>query len=73
MHIDLLKKHIIEIHSVEDVSTLFEMKVGIRPEEPLYQIELTYNSCGQIIKEKKYFSQTEWEDVQQKGYFISKR
>lgn len=68
---NLIEHRIVEIHSVEDVTEQFERKVGIKPREPFFQVDLTHDCYGQVTREKKYFYQTEWEVAKLKGYFMS--
>lgn len=58
---NMIEHHILEIHSEEDVTKMFEEKLGFPPKEPLLDVELTYDCYGQVVREKRYFFQTEWE------------
>lgn len=68
---NLLEHYIKEVHSVDDVSNIFEEANGFLPKEPFLKIDLTYDCHGAIGRNTRYFYKSEWEDAQKKGYFMA--
>ncbi len=68
---NLLEHYIKEVHSVDDVTNKFEEKNGYLPSEPLLKVDLTYDCCGQITRETRFFFRSEWEGAKLKGYFMA--
>lgn len=68
---NILEHYIEAVHSVIDVTEQFEKSQGYPPLEQLFKVDLTYDCYGLIKRETRFFSKTEWEDAQKKGYFLA--
>lgn len=68
---NLIEHKIIEVHEVEDVTEQFERRVGIKPHEPLYQVDLTFDCYGQTSRGKLYFFKKEWDMAIYKRCFLA--
>lgn len=68
---NLLEHYIVEIHSEKDITNEFIEHCGYVPEEPLLQIDLTYNCYGLIERNTKLFWASNWDGIKATGYFLS--
>lgn len=68
---NLLEHHIVEVHSIKDVSTEFERNIGYPPVEPLLEVDLTYDCYGRIVRTSQDFYKSDWEKSVERGYFMA--
>ena len=67
---NLLEHYIKEIHNVQDVSDKFEKATGLKPKEPLYEVDITVNCYGVVERTRKFMSKSEFERAKKQGYFL---
>lgn len=68
---NLIERYIKEIHSVRDITEEFEKHCGYKPDEPLLQVDLTYDCYGQIKRTKDLFWKSAFERVKKEGYYLA--
>ena len=68
---NLLEHYIKEIHSVQDVSNKFEKATGLKPKEPLYEVDVTVDCYGAVERNRKFMSKSEFEQSKKQGYFLA--
>ena len=68
---NLLEHYIKEIHSVQDVSDKFARATGRKPEEPLYEVDITVDCYGVVERTRKIMSKSEFEQAKKQGYFLA--
>ena len=68
---NLLEHYIKEIHSVQDVSNKFEKATGLKPKEPLYEVDVTVNCYGIVERKREFISKSEFEQAKKQGYFLA--
>ena len=68
---NLLEHYIKEIHNVEDVSDKFARATGRKPEEPLYEVDITADCYGVVERMKKIMSKSALEQAKKQGYFLA--
>lgn len=68
---DLLEHYIKQVHSVDDVTNIFEGVKGYSPNEPVYSVRLTCDCYGIVERRTMHFFKSEWEEAQKKGYFMA--
>lgn len=68
---NLLEHYIVKIHSVEDVTKDYEKRIGVKPNEPVYMVDLTYDCYGKIKREAYIFCKSKFEQVKKRGYFMA--
>ena len=67
---NVLERYIKEIHNVQDVSDKFEKATGLKPKEPLYEVDITVNCYGVVERTRKFMSKSEFERAKKQGYFL---
>ena len=68
---NLLEHYIKEIHSVQDVSDKFARATGLKPKEPLYEVDVTVDCYGVIERTRKIMSKSALEQAKKQGYFLA--
>lgn len=68
---NLLEHHIIEVHSVNDITNDFTKHCGYIPEEPYLEIDMTYDCYGIVKRCKQRFWKSNWDAVKKQGYFLA--
>ena len=68
---NLLEHYIKEIHSVQDVSDKFARATGRKPEEPLYEVDITADCYGVVERKRGFMSKSEFEQAKKQGYFLA--
>lgn len=68
---NVLEHYVKEIHSVEDITEKFVKHCGYQPEEPLLEVDMTYDCYGIIEREKKTFWKSNFEKAKEEGYFMA--
>ena len=68
---NLLEHYIKEIHSVKDITNKFTERTGYVPDEPLLQVELTYDCYGVVKRTAETFWQSNFERAKKQGYFMA--
>ena len=68
---NLLEHYIKEIHSVTDITNKFTERCGYIPNEPLLEVDLTYDCCGVVIRTTKRFWKSNFERAKKQGYFMA--
>ena len=68
---NLLEHYIKEIHNVQDVSDKFARATGHKPEEPLYEVDITADCYGVVERMKKIMIKSALEQAKKQGYFLA--
>ena len=68
---NLLEHYIKEIHSIKDITNKFTENCGYVPNEPLLEVDLTYDCYGIIERSKMTFWKSNFEMVKNEGYFMA--
>ena len=68
---NLLEHYIKEIHSIKDITNEFIECCGYVPNEPLLEVDLTYDCYGIIERSKMTFWKSNFEMVKNEGYFMA--
>lgn len=68
---NLLEHYIIEIHSVKDITNEFTEHFGYVPNEPLLEVDLTYDCYGVVERCKTTFWKSNFDRVKNEGYFMA--
>ena len=68
---NLLEHYIKEIHNVQDVSDKFVKTTGIKPKEPLYEVDVTVDCYGVVERTRKIMSKSEFEQAKKQGYYLA--
>ena len=68
---NLLEHYIKEIHNVEDVSDEYERAIGHKPKEPLYEVDVTFDSYGVVERDRRFMDKSEFEQAKKQGYFLA--
>ena len=68
---NLLEHYIKEIHSVKDITNKFTENCGYVPNEPLLEVDLTYDWYGVVKRCKMTFWKSNFEMVKNEGYFMA--
>ena len=68
---NLLEHYIKEIHSVQDVSDKFEKATGLKPKEPLHEVDLTVDCYGGVERDRRFMDKSEFEQAKKQGYFLA--
>ena len=68
---NLLEHYIKEIHSARDITEEFAEHCGYEPDEPLFEVDLTYDCYGIVTREKRTFWKSDFENVKKEGYFMA--
>ncbi|AGB62680.1 hypothetical protein [Bacillus phage phiAGATE] len=64
---NVLEYHIVEIHSVNPYRAEWTKEV---PGKKFVTADITTNCYGSIKRESRVFTQTEWDEVVRKGYYL---
>ena len=68
---NLLEHYIKEIHSIKDITNEFIECCGYVPNEPLLEVDLTYDCYGVVKRGKMTFWKSNFEMVKNEGYFMA--
>ena len=68
---NLLEHYIKEIHNVQDVSDKFVKTTGIKPKEPLYEVDVTFDCYGVVERDIRFMDKSEFEQAKKQGYFLA--
>lgn len=68
---NLLEHYVEEIHGVKDITEGFIKHCGYEPDEPLLEVDLTYDCYGVVKRAKKTFWKSDYEHVRKQGYFMA--
>lgn len=68
---NLLEHYIEKIYSKEDVTDEFEKKIGHKPHERLYLLDIDVNCYGRKERIKKRFFESELNFAEKNGYYMA--
>lgn len=73
---NLLEHYIEKVVSVEDVTKEWEEDIrkaepNFIETDPMLQVRMIVNCCGNTRKSMKLFHKTEWEKIQEQGYYMA--
>lgn len=68
---NLLEHYIKEIHGVKDITNKFTERAGYEPDEPLLEVDLTYDCYGVVKRTTELFWKSNFEIVKKQGYFMA--
>jgi transcriptional accessory protein Tex/SPT6 len=68
---NLLEHYIEKIYSKTDITEEYRKKVNNAITEKYYLVDMTYNSYGSVTRTKKMMSESEYNDMIEKGYFMA--
>ena len=67
---NLLENYVKEIHSVTNVTEEFTKYLGYKPNEPLFEVDLTTISYGITERTTKMFWKSDFDKMKTQGYYM---
>lgn len=68
---NLLEHYVEKIYSVADVTEEFEKKIGHKPHEKLYKVDMDINCMGNKERVTKSLFEKEYLFMKQNGYYMA--
>ena len=65
---NVLEHYIVEVHSVEPYTSDWTPRF---PDREFLKVDLTQDCYGRVERGTHIFNTKEWEDIQEKGYYMA--
>lgn len=68
---NVLRHYIDKIYSEKDVTEDFQQRIGHKPHERLFLVDMEINCYGVIERVQKQMFETEWNFAKENGYYMA--